>query len=507
MSKIGKKIDVFFGVTEKGSLIKTEIYAGIATFLAMAYILTTNPNMMQGFTYGGRTAALIIATAFGAIIGTGLLALYAKMPLAQAPGMGLNSMVGSILAFGLVGVGFSFSYPNMMVIILISGLIFFAVSLIPAGKSKETGASVSVREKIFDGIPPALRSAIPVGIGLFIAFIGLQNAKIITANPGTLVSLVSFNTYPIGAEAKSALVCLFGLVVIAVLSHFKVKGSVLIGIIAATLLAMPLGITNFKTIAGNDGIVSWNFVENFGKFFSFDADEGAFGLLFKDGFSFPKGSVFTVIILVITFSMIDMFDTIGTIVGCTAGTNLADKNGKPLRYSRIMYSDSIATVIGSVMGTSTVTTFVESGAGIAAGGRTGLTALTVALLFLLSIFILPIFAFIPPAAAASALIYVGVLMIGQVKSIDFKNIKYAVPAFITIIGMPLTYSITNGIGLGILSYVVISLICHVIESIRYKAGKNKDEKGVNVKPSFPISLITAIIALLFLVYFIVPQAI
>ncbi|MDR2091547.1 MAG: NCS2 family permease [Clostridiales bacterium] len=505
MNPFKKKLDDFFEISKRGSSFKIETFAGIATFLAMAYILTVNPVMMQGFGALGfdRTAALIIATAFGAIVGTLLLAVLAKVPFAQAPGMGLNAMIGGLMIAAAFGTGTAFTYQNLMAIVFLSGLIFLLVSFVPVGKNAETGEYITAREKIFDGIPPAIRSAIPVGIGLFIAFIGLQNAKVIIGDPaGTLVKLVSFNSWSNPealALAANAVVCLFGLIVIAVLSRYKVKGAIIIGVLAATVLAMPLGVVDFDVIAGSGG-VSWKFWENFGKFFSFSDTEGAFGMLFKGGFDFPANSLFTVIVLIITFSMIDMFDTIGTVVGCASNAGLIDKTGKPLNYSKIMYSDSIATVTGAVFGTSTVTTFVESGAGVAVGGKTGFTALVVAGLFLLSIFVLPVFAFIPSAAAASALVYVGVLMIGRVKDIDFHDVRVAVPAFIIIIGMPLTYSITNGIGLGIISYVLISLVCYVVDIVKFK-------KSAGEKPKWPISLVTGIIVVLFLLYFLLPQSI
>ncbi|MDR3294168.1 MAG: NCS2 family permease [Clostridiales bacterium] len=504
MSKLNQKLDNYFGVTKSGSSVKVEIYAGIATFLAMAYILATNPIMMQGFAATNdagelfiplaRTAALLIATALGALLGTVLMAVFAKMPLAQAPGMGLNAMIGTLLLGSVFGTN-SFTYANLMLVVLLSGVVFLALSFIPAGKDKLTGNRVTIREKVFDGIPSSLRTAIPVGIGLFIAFIGLKNAQIVIADGATLLAIQKFNVWTLGNGACQAIVALFGLVVIAVLAHYKVKGAVVIGILSATLLAMPLGVVNWDMIAGNDG-VSWKFWENFGKFFSLNSEEGAFGLVFSEGFKMPAGSIFSVIVLIITFAMIDMFDTMGTLVGCATNAGLVDERGKPLNYAKVMYSDSIATVTGSIFGTSTVTTFVESGAGIAVGGKTGLTALVVAGFFFLSMFVLPIFAFIPSAAAASALIYVGVLMIGQVKKIDFTNIRLAVPAFITIIGMPLTYSITNGIGLGILSYVAISVVTYLVDLIK---GKKNGKKA-----KWSISIVTLVIAALFLVYFLVP---
>lgn len=517
MNKFGEKLDKRFKITERGSSIRIELMAGIVTFLAMAYILTTNPFMMQGFgATTARTASLIIATAFGAIIGTLLIAFLANMPFAQAPGMGLNAMVGTITAFG-VGSGASavkFGFANAMVIVFISGILFLIVSVLPCGKNKETGEWITVREKIFDGIPHGLRVAIPVGIGLFIAFIGLQNAKIVV-DGGTLVDLVDFTHFELGNAACQAIVCLFGLIIIAVLAKFNVKAAVIIGILAGTILAIPLKVADVNVIAGKGG-VSWKFWESFKDFFSFDSEKGAFGLLFTEGFSFPKGSVMTVIMLVITFGMIDMFDTMGTVVGCATGAGLIDEKGKPFAYNRLMYADSIATVAGSMLGTSTVTTFVESGSGVAAGGRTGLASVFTALMFLLSLFILPIFAFIPSAAAASALIYVGVLMMSNVKNIDFADARVSVPAFLTIIGMPMFYSITKGIGIGILAYVVINLITYVVSIIAYSV-KSKKTAGATAdgsesagggepieKPKFNISVVTFIIAALFCVYFFVP---
>ncbi|MDR1033515.1 MAG: NCS2 family permease [Bifidobacteriaceae bacterium] len=502
MNSIKERLDKFFGVTQSGSSFKTEVYAGIATFLAMAYILTVNPYMLQGFGVASlsRTAALIIATAFGAIVGTVLMAVWAKMPFALAPGMGLNSMIGTILAFGGAG-GLAFTYPNMMAVTFLAGLLFLAVSVVPAGKDSITGKRISLRERVFEGIPEALRTAIPVGIGLFIAFIGLQNAGVIVSADGTLVGLAKFNELPWGESARGAAVCLFGLFVIGVLSHYNVRGAIVIGVLAGTALSLPLGVAKLETIAGT-GDVSWRFWENFSKFFSFGADDGAFGMLFQGGFQFPTGSLFTVIVLVITFCMISMFDTIGTVVGCATNAGLLDKDGKPKNYSQILYADSVSTITGSVFGTSTVTTFVESGAGIAVGGKTGFTSIITAAFFALAIFILPVFAFIPTAAAASALVYVGVLMISQVKNINFQDVRLAVPAFLIIIGMPLTYSITNGIGIGIVSYVVISVICYIIDRIKYARLSNK--QGAE-KPAWTVSAVTAVIFLLFLFYFLMPQ--
>lgn len=498
-NKFLKKLDEYFLITKSKSKISIEIFAGIATFLAMAYILVVNPNnILWGGTSDPRWSSVFIATALGAFIGTLLISLMAKLPLAQAPGMGLNATVGSIVGGAM---GFTFSYGNAMLLVFISGIIFLLLSIIPSNK-KENGKRISLRECIFDGMPNAIKNAIPVGIGLFICYIGFQNAKIITDNQFTLTQLVSFNNpevWKLGGIACQALVCLFGLFVIGILSHYKVKGSVVIGILSSTILAIPLGVADINILLGKVDGITWRFWENFSNFTSMNPEKG--GLLFSlftEGTKFPVGSIMTSIMLVITFAMIDMFDTMGTLLGCATNAGLLDKKGKPINYDKVMYADSIATTSGSLLGTSTVTTFVESGAGIAEGGKTGLTALIVAILFLLSLFLLPIFAFIPSSAAACALIYVGVLMMSNVLNIDFKNIKYAIPSFLTIVMMPFTYSITAGIGIGLISFVVINLIIYIIDFIKYKfINKNN-------KPILEISLTSLVVTILFLIYFFVP---
>ncbi|MBR4178910.1 MAG: NCS2 family permease [Bacilli bacterium] len=490
------KLDSFFGITERSSTKKIEIFAGMTTFLAMAYILIVNPNnILWGGTADPRFSSVFIATALGAFIGTLLMALLAKMPLAQAPGMGLNATVGTIVGGAM---GFSYSYGNAMALVFISGIIFLLLSFIPCGRNKRTGELISLREKIFEGIPKSVRISISVGIGLFIAFIGLQNAQIITDNQFTLLQLVDFNNPELwhqGGAACSAVVALFGLLVIGVLRHYNVKGSVIIGIIAATILAIPLGVANTSILTGKVPGISWKFWENISAFFS--GDNTVFLSLFKGGFNFPEGSFMTTVMLIVSFSMIDMFDTMGTVIGCCSSTNLMDEDGKPINYGKMMYADSVATIAGSLSGTSTVTTFVESGAGVSAGGRTGLTALTVAILFLLSIFLLPLFAFIPTPAAACALIYVGVLMMENVVHVDFKNVKNSIPAFMTIITMVLSYSITKGIGMGIVSFVFLDGIIYLTDLIGYKLGKNK-------KPKAEMTIVTIIVFILFMIYFLVP---
>ncbi len=484
---------------EKQTSVKTEIIAGIVTFLAMAYILTVNPNqILYGGTADARWLSLFIATAFGAIIGTLLMAFLAKMPLAQASGMGLNSLVGSIVGggIGFYAYGFSFSLGQAFMMVLISGVIFMLLSLVRI-KGK------TFRELVFDGMPVAVRSAISVGIGLFIAYIGFQNAGVIVANQYTQVALVDFTVWD---ACKPAIVALVGLFLIAILDKLNIKGSVILGIVGATIVGIPFGVTNVKVILGTEG-VSWKFWENFANFFSVGDNSvfGSFTSVFSEGF--PTGSAFTVIMLIITMCMIDMFDTMGTIVGCCGGNRiLSDENDKPHNYGKIMISDSIATCAGAALGTSTVTTFVESGAGASAGGRTGLTAFTTACMFLLAIFAMPVFAMIPSAATAAALIYVGVLMMKHnVKSMDMSNAISATTGFLTVVVMVLSYSITKGIGIGMIAYTLMSAIAYGAEWIKYSIVKKNDENAE--KPVWNVSIVALVVTALFLVYFFVPTVI
>ncbi len=490
---------VGFDAEKKQTSVRTELVAGVVTFLAMAYILTVNPNQIFG-AGSAYWASAFIATALGAIIGTLLMAFVAKMPLAQASGMGLNSMLGGIIG-GWGGYGAAFTPGQAFMLVLISGLLFLALSLI-----KIKGRTF--RELVFDGMPISVRSAISVGIGLFIAYIGFQNAGIIVTNGYTQVGFVDFtnwgeqlvNTFvPPAAAAKTAVVAFSGLFFIAILDKLKVKGSVIFGIIGATLVGIPLKVTNFKILAGQ-GDISWKFWENFSNFFSGENSVfGSFVDVFKEGLV-PEGvTIFTIIMIIITMCMIDMFDTMGTIVGCCGGNRiLSDENNKPHNYSKIMVSDAIATCSGAMLGTSTVTTFVESGAGVSAGGRTGLTAFTTACMFFLSMFALPVFAAIPSAAAASALIYVGVLMMkNNIKNVDFSNAINATSAFLTIVVMVLSYSITKGIGIGLMSYTLMSTLAYIVDAIKYAITKKE-------KPVWNVSVTAIVVTVLFAVYFFVP---
>ena len=504
MKKFAKLLG--FDPIEKQTSVKTEIVAGIVTFLAMAYILTVNPAQILVGADQAYWPSVFIATALGAIIGTLLMAFVAKMPLAQASGMGLNSMLGGLIALWAADTyGVRFTIGQAYLMVLISGIIFLALSLIKI-KGK------TFRELVFDGMPVAVRSAISVGIGLFIAYIGFQNAGIIVHNAYTQVGFVDLTNWgeqivnvgnPPAFAAKTAVVALIGLFLIAILDKLKVKGSIIFGILGATIVGIPFGVTNLEVLKSG-----WKFWENFANFF---AGENTVFLSFTDAFKtgFPEGSVFTVIMVIITMCMIDMFDTMGTIVGCCGGNRiLSDENNKPHNYGEIMICDAVATCSGAVLGTSTVTTFVESGAGVSAGGRTGLTAFSTACMFFLAMFAMPLFQVIPSAATASALIYVGVLMMkNNVKEIDFSNAINATAAFLTIVVMVLSYSITKGIGIGMISYTVMAAIAYVIDLIKYSAQKNKAAEGEEIeKPKWPVSIVAIVVTVLFLAYFFVPVA-
>ena len=490
-----------FDAKEKQTSIKTEIIAGVVTFLAMAYILTVNPNQIFGDTSNKYWASTFIATALGAVIGTLLMAFFAKMPLAQASGMGLNSMVGGLIG-GWAGYAAEFTPGQAFFLVLISGVLFMALSLIKI-KGK------TFRELVFDGMPLSVRTAISVGIGLFIAYIGFQNAGVIVANEFTQVALVDFTSWD---ACKTAIVALIGLFLIAILDKLNVKGSVIFGIIGATLAGIPFGVTDLSVLKGEVPGISWKFWENYINFFNVKGDTvfGSFVDVFGEGGLIPEGiSIFSIIMIVITMCMIDMFDTMGTIVGCCSGNRvLSDENDKPHNYGRIMIADSVATCTGAMLGTSTVTTFVESGAGVSAGGRTGLTAFTTACLFLLATFAMPLFAVIPGAATASALIYVGVLMMKHnVKNVNFDNAINATSAFLTISVMVLSYSITKGIGVGMISFTLMSAVSYGADWIKYALTKDKKNDGEPVKkPTWNVSVVAIIVTALFLLYFFVPTA-
>lgn len=440
-------MDKFFKITEHGSTVKTEIIAGFTTFFAMAYIIFVNPNQVTGFTEGLSNIwnAVYVASILAATIGTLLMALYAKMPFAQACGMGLNSFffVSFILPQVIAGGDCVQGYQAGLVIVLISGIIFMILSL--------TGA----RQYIAKAMPECLKKAIPAGIGLFITYIGFQNVGIIQANQYTLTQFVDIHGAINGEggimTVLPALLALLGFLLIVILGKRNVKGNVLIGIIITAVL--------YYVFSGT--VPSFD-ITQIGQSFKDFADIGVTGVFqsasWKHAFS-PEfvGGVFSAILYIITFCLIDMFDTIGTLYGTAAQADLLDENGDPQNLDKCMACDSIATVSGAVLGTSTCTTFVESASGVAAGGRTGLTSLVVSICFFVCLFLTPLASIVPACATAPALIYVGVLMLGNFKNVDMSDLSSAAPAFLTLIAMPLTYSIANGIGIGSIAYTIIAI--------------------------------------------------
>ncbi len=438
-------MDKFFKISERGSTVRTEIIAGLTTFFAMAYIIIVNPNQIIGFSFdvpgaGQIWNAVYIASIIAAVIGTMLYALYAKLPFAQACGMGLNSFffTSFILPNIISGNDVIKGYQAGLVIILVSGLAFLILSA--------TGA----RAYIAKAMPECIKKAIPAGIGLFIAFIGFQNVGIIQANQYTLVQFVKINGVA-WADIAPAIVALLGFIIIAILTKLNVKGAVLVGILATSVIyyVATWQLPNFDMSS---------VVEPFKDF----AAIGITGVFqaesWKNAFTGEwLGGIFSVIMLIVTYCLVDMFDTIGTLYGAASEADMLDENGDPIDLEKSMVCDSVATVSGAVCGTSTVTTFVECASGVAAGGRTGLTSLVTSLCFAICLFLSPVANIIPSAATAPALIFVGVLMLKNFAKVNMEDMRSAVPAFLTLVMMPLTYSIANGIGIGAISYVLITL--------------------------------------------------
>ncbi len=449
-------MEKFFKLKERKTTVRTEFFAGLTTFMAMAYILMVNAGMFAELGEGYYNA-VYIATAISAVIGTVLIGLLANLPLAQASGMGLNAFFVYTICLGL-----KFSYANALVLVLFDGLLFILLTL--------TG----LRKMIFNAIPKAVKGAISAGIGLFIAFLGMQNAGLVVDDVATLVNLHSFNVF-LGSATWPAimpiLVTVFAVFIIAILNKRKVKGAVLWGIIGGAVLYYVVGLV---TIGGfYDTSIAPNLSANvFGPFKDFA--NMSFGKVFTEGFKFGSyieangtgNFVITVATTALAFCMVDMFDTLGTLYGACSVGGLVDKDGNIPKMDRAMLADAIATCTGAICGTSTVTTFVESSAGVAEGGRTGLSSLFTALFFFIALFLAPVAAMIPECATAAALIYVGILMIGGVKDIDWEDPCSAVPAFLTMTLMPFTYNISYGIAFGLISYIVIHLFTGKIREIK-----------------------------------------
>ena len=403
-------MEKLFKLQEKGTTVSREIIAGITTFLAMAYILAVNPGMLGSIENGMTFGPVFTATAIASALATLVMAFFANLPVALAPGMGLNAFFTYTVCFGM-----GCSWQFALTAVFVEGIIFILLSFF------------GIREKIIDAIPETMKKAVAVGIGLFICLIGLANAGIVSSETGTIIGFVNFNL-----ANKTALVALIGLVLTIVLYLLKVPGAILIAIIATTIIGIPFGVTAIPE--------GWKPVST-----------PAAPLLFK----FEWGSVLTLkfFVVMITFLFTDLFDTLGTLMGVTQQADLV-VDGKIPNAKQALLADSIGTVAGACLGTSTVTSYVESSSGVAAGGRTGLTRVVNGLLFLVSLFFTNVFALIPSAATAPALIFVGFLMMQQVTDIDFKDPTDGIPAFITIMVMPFAYSISKGIAFGMIAYVI-----------------------------------------------------
>lgn len=427
-------LEKLFKLKENNTNVRTEVIGGITTFMTMAYILAVNPSLLSAS--GMDKTAVLMATALASFLGTLIMALIANYPFALAPGMGLNAY----FAFTVCG-AMGYSWQIALAAVFVEGLIFIVLSL------------TNVREAIFNAIPLTLKKGVSCGIGLFIAFIGLQGAHLVVDNPSTLVSYVNFRG-TIHTQGICAILALIGLFITAILYIKNVKGSILIGIIATWVLGMIAEALGIYVVDVENGFYS--LYPTFGTT-DFSALSLTFGQVFKADFT--NVGIINFIIIIFAFLFVDMFDTLGTLIGVATKADMLDEEGRLPRIKQALLADAVATSAGAVLGTSTTTTFVESSAGVAAGARTGLASVVTGLLFLLSIFLAPIFCAIPGFATAPALIFVGFLMITTVGDINFKELTDAIPAYLCIIAMPFMYSISEGIAIGVVSYVVINLIC------------------------------------------------
>ncbi|WP_283689018.1 NCS2 family permease [Clostridium perfringens] len=429
-------MEKFFKLKENNTDAKTEFIAGLTTFMTMAYILIVNPSILS--VAGMDQGAVFTATALSAVIATLIMGLYAKLPFAQAPGMGLNAFFAYTI---VIQMGYSFEFA--LTAVLLEGIIFILLTIF------------NVREAIVDSIPRGIKNAISVGIGLLISLIGLEGAGIVVhTDGGTIVSLGNI-------VSGSGLLAIIGLLITSVLIAKNIKGALFIGMIITAIIGIPMGITPMpsKIISMPPSIAPTFFKFDFHNIFSLDMVIALFTLLFMD-----------------------MFDTIGTLVGVATKAKMLDKDGKVPNIKKALFSDAVGTTLGAFLGTSTVSTFVESASGVAEGGRTGLTAVSTAFMFFLALFFAPLFAIITPAVTASALVLVGLFMIEPIKEIDLHDFTEAIPAFLTIIMMPFAYSISDGIVFGVISYIILKLF----------TGKRKE-----------ISLTTVILGLVFLLKFLI----
>ena len=407
-----------FGFDPKKHSVRTEIIAGITTFLTMAYILAVNPSIF-GALQDMPNAPVFTATALAAIVGTLAMSLYAKKPFGLAPGMGLNAFFVFTVCLGM-----GYSWQFALTAILIEGVIFVILS------------ATKVRELIVDAIPATLKNAIGAGIGLYIAFIGLQNAGIIVDNGSTLVNLGDL-------KSPTSILFVIGLILTSALVVLKVKGGILIGMLGTAIIGIPFGITKFTGVIAMPASIAPIFCK----------------------FEWSQVLSWDMLVVVFTFLFIDMFDTIGTVVGVSVKSGMVDKDGHVDGISKILMADAVATTAGACFGTSTTTTYIESASGVAEGGRTGLTSFVIAACFAIALLFSPIFLAIPSAATGAVLVIVGVMMMSPIRNIDWDDYSEAIPAFITAIMMPLAYSIAHGILLGMISYVVINAICGKFKKI------------------------------------------
>lgn len=404
-------MDKFFNLSARGTTVKREIIAGITTFLAMAYILSVNPGML-GSIPGMSAGGVFTATALASALATLVMALAANLPIALAPGMGLNAF----FTYTVVG-SMGYSWQIALTAVFLEGILFIVLSLF------------NVREAIIKAIPANLKKAVAVGIGLFIALIGLSNAGIVSSEMGTIIGFAPLE--------GSALVAVIGLLITVILYTLRVPGAILIGIILTTIVGIPFGVTKipegFKAVSLPEAPLFWKF-------------------------DFSQVLTLKFFTVFFTFLFVDIFDTIGTLVGVTTEAGLTDKDGNIPKVKQALLADAVGTVAGAVLGTSTVTSFVESSSGVAAGGRTGLSSVVTAILFVLALFLSPLFLLVPSAATAPALIFVGFLMMKAVVGIDFEDLTEGIPCFITIIVMPFAYSIAEGIVWGVIAYVILNLV-------------------------------------------------
>ncbi|ALG49318.1 NCS2 family permease [Clostridium perfringens] len=440
---------------ENKSEYKREFLAGTTSFLAMAYIIAVNPSILSAA--GMPAGAIVTATCISAVIGCLIMGFYAKLPFGLAPGMGLNAF----FTFSVV-IGMGISWEVALTAVFVEGLIFILLSLF------------KVREAVVDAIPINLKYAVTAGIGLFIAFIGFNGAGVVIGNPDTMVAM--------GQVGPKMLIAMVGLCIIVILEKKKVKGSMLVGIVVSTLLAWGYALINTEA-AASMGIYLPNGI------FKFESIAPIAG---KVNFSYLTSPqhVFNFITIVFTFLFVDFFDTVGTLIGVASRANMLDKKGRVPNAGKALMTDAIATTAGALLGTSTVTVYVESATGVEEGGRTGLTAITIGALFFVAMFFSPIFVAVPACATAPALIYVGYLMLTSVLKIDFSDITDAVPAFLIIALMPLTYSIGDGLTIGVLAYVILNILHNIFT-------KNKKDKK-------ELSMVMIVLAIIFVIKLCLP---